>query len=228
MPRRSNGRRPGPPARRLLVLLALALAVGIGCAQDGRSESRTPIGGTAVDANTGEPIADALIFQVVPAGRSGADVGRIASSRSTRSGAQGQFEFDSASPGFTLGSSYPPRYHFYHPSYGLLRGGEARGGRVRFEASLRDAHLRQADATGLCVKAQQSDANEMVREIAALACPPASPERFSNGQARATGDVDDRGRRIGAWRFFRSDGSVIARGTYRAGAAIDPWSFSSR
>ena len=92
----------------------------------------------------------------------------------------------------------------------------------RIVLNLRDAHLRLDDATRLC----RSDATDPLHSrVRLLHCPPARPDVLENGHARATGPLDDRGRRTGAWRFFRDDGSLLAEGAYQAGAATGEWVF---
>lgn len=219
----------------VLALLVTSLGFG-GCAsdsqdRDGRGRSRGPVAveGMARDSDTGEPIERAWIFEAVPVGTVGADLERIASIQTERSDDEGRFRFEPRpeAKGLSMKRTYPPRYHFYHPSYGLVRGREAKGEPVEFTVSLRNAHLRQRDAAAYCspAKRQAEAANGMALKLVELGCPPADPSSFSNGQARATGPTDDRGRRNGAWTFYRKDKSIIAKGTYAAGAAVDPWAF---
>ena len=200
---------------------AAAATLLLGCLSGALAEE--PVIGSVRDADTGEAIVGAWIFEVFREPGSGADLIRVARARSTRSDAQGGFRFEPSREGQTFGRRYPPIYHFYDPSYGLLRvRATDEGRRVDVRPSLRDAHLRIADAVAFCA-APVRDA--MAEKIVALTCPPAKAERFADGSPRATGDVDARGRRNGPWTFYREDGTVIARGEYRTGAAIGAWRF---
>lgn len=204
----------------LVVVLVSALAA---CSADGPASAGGRVVGSARDADTGEAIAEAWIFEVHRDPGSGADVLRVDRMRTARTDDRGAFSFEAESPGLGLGRRYAPIYHFFHPSYGLLRVrvDDARG-RVEIRPSLRDAHLRLADAFAFC---RAGDDDPLAKAMRALACPPARVERFPDGAPRATGPRDARGRRDGEWTFFRDDGSVIAHGHYRAGAATGRWTF---
>ena len=236
--RRSPDRRsrPLPRWRAGGAALVIALLAGDSVGAD--------VAGLVIDRDTGEPIEGAFVFQAVPAASRAADVPRFARVEVARSDARGVFAFPDPSEASMLSlawwrawlsSSRPPRYHAYHPSYGLVWGREATDGRVRIALSLRDAHLRSRDARALCVGARpgapEVDApiDDALREtVRRAACPPADPDRFANGRARATGEVDARGRRHGPWRFYRADGSLRAEGHYHAGAATGEWVFHPR
>ena len=202
-----------------LALLSLAVACGAGP----RAVAEDRVVGTAMDADTQEPIAGAWIFQVEGRSAIGADVPRVDRVEMTRTDSEGRFEFERPSQTPFFGRSDSLRYVFYHPGYGLLRARAVRDGRrVEFRPSLRDAHLRQADATFYCT-APARDA--LAKKLSELACPPGVADRFPDGRPRAEGPLDDRGRRDGSWTFYREDGSIIARGEYRAGAAVGVWQF---
>ncbi len=204
-----------------LVIASLLLACGAGPT----AIAADRVLGTARDANTNEPIVGAWIFQVEGRPASGADVARIDRVEMTKTDSDGRFEFGRPSRTSFFGRSDPPRYVFYHPSYGLVRARASEDGRhVRFRPSLRDAHLRKADAIFYCTAPRR---DPMARKLFELACPPATADRFPNGRPRAEGPVDERGRRHGRWTFYREDGSVIARGEYRAGAAVGNWLFEA-
>ena len=222
---RPGGR--GSPRRCLKRPALMLLSIAIACGSGPRASAEDRVAGTALDANTKEPIVGAWIFQVEGHGASGADVPRIDRVEMTRTDAEGRFAFERRSGprffGHFFGRSDDPRYVFYHPSYGLVRAHASPDGRqVRFRPSLRDAHLRQADATLSCT-APRRDA--LARKLSQLACPPGVADRFPNGRPRAEGPLDEHGRRTGSWIFHREDGSVIARGEYRAGAAVGAWQF---
>ena len=203
----------------------LLLVLLVACGTNDRAVASQPTTGSARDADTNEPIEGAWIFEVERAKASGADVLRVKSARMTRSAADGSFRFDAPSGLRLFGPDYPAQYLFYHPSYGLLRArAEKNPHEVRLRPSLRDAHLRQADAIAFCTNPARDD---MARKMIELACPPDLPGRFTNGQPRAQGAVDDRDRRTGLWTFFRADGSVVARGEYRMGAAVGDWRFEA-
>lgn len=213
-------------SRRTRSLWALAGLVALACAPSGAGGA-AGVSGTARDANTGEPIVGAWIFQSVPSRQWTADVRRFARVAIARTDARGRFRFpDDArsllARALPFVDETPARYHFYHPSYGLVWGREASRGGLRIEARLRDAHLRQRDALLLCTGEERDALRRTVRDVA---CPPNDPSRFPDGSPRATGPVDERGRRTGAWTFYRADGSRIATGTYQAGGAVGEWEF---
>ena len=203
----------------VLALVSFLLA----CASGPRAIAADTVSGTALDANTNEPIVGAWVFQTEGRPATGADVSRIERVSMTRTDETGHFRFDAPGRWLPFGRSDPPHYLLYHPSYGLIRARASADGRsVRFRPSLRDAHLRQADATFYC-NAPRRDA--MAEKLFALACPPGIADHYADGTPRARGRRDERGRRDGTWTFYREDGSVIARGEYRAGAAVGEWRF---
>lgn len=114
------------------------------------------VSGIAADADTGEPIAGSHIFEVIPGKAQRADILNFSGVRSRRTNAEGVFQFQADPPSITgrmwnwLSPPRTRRFHFYHPNYGLIWGREEKDGQVRIEASLRDAHRRQADAAELC------------------------------------------------------------------------------
>lgn len=207
-------------------LAIFSLALCMSCAPALHATADDTIIGSARDADTDEPIAGAWIFETQRRTSSGADVARVARARISQSDAEGRFSFDKVSDGFwgfSFGRRRKPRYEFYHPSYGLVRVRVGSDGRsVTLRPSLRDAHLRQADAAAFC---NQNAADEMSKKMREIACPASRAANFGDGSPRATGAVDERGRREGPWTFFREDGSVIAQGDYRSGGAIGRWRF---
>lgn len=206
----------------LVGILPIWLMLAAGMASPTEGDGAT---GRVVDAQTGEAIVGAAIFEAIPEERLSADVRRFDDVRVTQSEADGRFRFPPRKRGaFTwfFSSERAPRYHVYHESYGLVWGREGAG---RIELSLHDAHLRSADARRLCQSREEDELHVTVR---ARACPPARPDRFADGRPRATGTVDARGRRTGPWRFFREDGSLHAQGSYVDGAADRSWVFHPR
>ena len=197
----------------------------VGSASTPLARAQEAVSGQAVDLDTGQPIAGAWIFEAVARGSRAADVRHFASVRVARADDAGRFAFTPRPRSwFSLLRPEPEkRYHFYHPNYGLLWGRAAKAGRVQIRASLRESHLRQADAAQLCPNRNERD--PLREKIHRLACPPADPLSYPDGTPRAVGPYDERARRIGHWTFFRSDGSVVAQGHYDAGAAIGEWSF---
>jgi hypothetical protein len=217
---RSLARRAKAP-----VVATLLATLALSCSADGAAHAEAEIVGSARDADTDEPIAGAWIFEVHREPGLGADVLHVDHVRTTRTDAEGRFTFEAERSGLGLGRRYAPIYHFFHPSYGLLKSRATdEGRRVSFRPSLRDAHLRLADATAFC---RDPAVDAMAEKMRKLACPPARTARFADGRPRARGPLDDRGRRDGEWTFFREDGSVIARGHYRAGAAVGRWTFEA-
>ena len=215
------------------LIIALTSLINVcACASDSakkETNSSGAVGGRALDADTGEPIPNAWIFEAIPRETRGADVRRVSSARWTQTDNEGRYTFEKAKTS-ALGAlikAPAPRYHFYHPSYGLVRGREANETATIIRASLRDSHLRLADllATTNCTSAQQDSRDPMALQLAKLVCPPGITDRYPNGNERARGPLDDQERRHGDWEFFREDGSLQARGSYAAGAAIEPWVF---
>jgi len=194
-----------------------------------QAQAETAIVGSVRDADTDEPIVGAWIFETERQTHSGADVARVGRARATRSDADGRFSFARSADGlwnFLFGRRPQRRYVFYDPGYGLVRVRVGDDGRtVTVRPSLRDAHLRQADAVMFC---NQTREDEMSRTLREVACPPSRVKNFPDGSPRAVGAVDERGRRDGPWTFFRADGSVIARGEYRGGGAIGKWHFERK
>lgn len=206
------------PLALVLTTCAVALLPATGIA----SEAVT---GRVVDAATGEPIPNAWVFEAVRAERLAADVRHFRRVREVQTDADGRFRFEPAPQSLLsrlrarFSSAPPPRYHVYHPSYGLVWGRED-AGTIRLD--LRNAHLRQMDAKTLCVSEETDALHERVQS---LACPPARPDEFANGRPRAEGELDRRGRRTGEWTFYREDGSTRARGRYVDGGAAGEWKY---
>lgn len=197
--------------------------------------------GRAIDTDTGEGIADAWVFEAIPRRRAASDVRRFSDVRVARTDRDGRFSFPPRDTSFLARLFFwrarvPARYDFYHPNYGLVWGREARGDDIEIRASLRDSHLRLADAKALCTGSPSGrDGSDRVDEgasvdplreaIRADVCPPRDPSRYEDGSPRAAGPVDSFGRRTGRWTFYRRDGSVSAEGSYQDGGAVGEWVF---
>ena len=187
------------------------------------------VSGIAADADTGEPIAGSYMFEVIPGEAQRADILNFSGVRSRRTNAAGAFQFQADPPSITgrmwnwLSPPRTRRFHFYHPNYGLIWGREEKDGQVRIEASLRDAHRRQADAAELC--GARRAAGELRETIRGIVCPPKTPERYANGEPCAEGPLDSKGRRKGQWIFRKEDGSIAAIGQYESGTAVGEWRF---
>jgi hypothetical protein len=182
-----------------------------------------------VDRDTGEPVRDALVIEWWRgAGRLGGPQ-PVYHARTARTDAEGRFTLGRAlapSPRMWVLRTYPPSYGFYHPSYGLVRGGEAAPGAERVLAgSLRDSAARLEEVAPLCA-GRAREAWE--RELARAACPLAAHERHASGVARAEGALDERGRRTGVWTFRYEDGRPAARGGYLEGGPAGAWEFWDR
>ena len=215
--------------RNLGLLIGTMIVMASITSIDAAAEEATAVTGRVVDANTGEPIEGAWVFQTVPADRLVADVRRFERVRETQTDAEGLFRFEPEIPGlldsllsYFFSPPRPPRYHTYHDSYGLLWGREAAG---TIELSLRDSYLRIQEAMTLC-GGRGDDAFHT--RIVTLVCPPARPDLFPNGKRRATGEFDKKGRRAGPWQFYREDGSIIAAGQYSVGGPVTHWRYFPR
>ena len=219
----------GAPRTGFRVLLLLSMVLGSLVAATPSAAEPGLVRGVALDANTGEPIAGAWIFAVVPGESRRADVRKFERVRRIETDAEGSFEFPPAETGVVdhvfsfFSTPRAERFHFYHPNYGLVWGREAQDGSVTIKPSLRDAHLRQEDAKTMCLGRWAAD--EMRETVRSYVCPPADPTVYPNGRARAEGALDRQGRRTGPWIFRREDGSIQAVGVYEAGGAVGEWGF---
>jgi len=186
-------------------------------------------GGRVVDRDTGEPIAGATVIERwLGAGRMGGPQPEV-HARSTQSDAQGGFAFAAGpapGPRLWFTKTYGPSYSFYHPSYGLEHGGEAPAGEeLVLRGSLRDSAARLADLAPYC---RGEHEGRGARRLAEVACPLDAHATWPNGSPRTQGETDPQGRRTGIWTFHHQDGSLAARGEYRAGAPVGAWEFFDR
>jgi hypothetical protein len=152
-------------------LLAFALLGLAGCVPSLGPIRLAAVDGRLVDRESREPIAGAEVFQVYfGAGAPGADP-RVYTSRWTQTDARGQFAFGSEiSPSARMWilKTYGPRYDFYHPEYGLVRGPTTETAEVVLEGSLEQAEQRRMDLRVLCSSSADDPESRRLREIA---CP---------------------------------------------------------
>ncbi len=208
---------------------ALALCAALACSPSAGPFELEAAHGYVVDADSGEPIRDALVIQSWRGGGVPGSERPVYHARVARSDRQGAFHFAreaAPSPRMWTLRTYGPELALYHPSYGLVRGGRADAeGRLRLAASLRDSALRIADAESLC---HDEEPDAAVQPVAGLACPPGAQARWPDGTPRAEGAFDARGRRTGGWLFRYESGHIAARGRYRRGTPVGVWEFFDR
>jgi len=213
--------RPGSTA----VFLALWLAASGAAAGPFVLEAAS---GRVVDEDTGEPIEGAHVIEGWQGGGRFGEPQDAIHARFATTGPDGRFAFAREWAGLRLWLSggYGPVYGFYHPSYGLVRESPRRAsgdGGLLLQGSLRRSHLRRDAVRAYCHGRHEDDAAaERIREIA---CPVEAHDTWPTGVPRWRGERDARGRRTGTWTFLRADGSVMARGAYRAGGAVGDWEF---
>lgn len=152
-------------------LLAFALLTLAGCVPSPGPFRLAAVAGQLVDRESRGPIADAHIFQVYRgAGSPGADP-HVYHARWTQTDARGNFAFDSElapSVRMWLLKTYGPRYDFYHPAYGLVRGPTTAEAAVVLEGSLDQAEQRRMDLQVFCGSIADDAGSQRLREIA---CP---------------------------------------------------------
>lgn len=133
--------------------------------------------GRVLDRESGEPIAGARVIEWWRGAGGGGGPQPTYHARFTHSDADGRFGFPRAvakSPRMWLLRTYGPSYGFFHPDYGLVRGGEpAAGEPVVLSGSRAEAELRRADLAPVCAPHPRE---EWERELARSACPP-RPQR---------------------------------------------------
>jgi hypothetical protein len=185
--------------------------------------------GRVVDRDTGEPIAGATVIERWRgAGRMGGPQPDV-HARVAKSDAEGRFVFvrsGARNPRLWFTKTYGPTYDFYHPSYGLEPGGEARPGEeLVLRGSLRDSAARLAELPPYCLGRREG---ALARRLVEAACPLEAHATWPDGTPRARGETDPQGRRTGIWTFHREDGSLAARGGGRVGAPVGAWEFFDR
>lgn len=155
-------------ARTSLVIALLSLA---GCVASWGPVRLAAVEGRVIDRESREPIVGAEIFQVYRGGGApGTDL-RAYHSRWAQSNAQGRFTFESEvapSARMWLLKVYGPRYDFYHPAYGLVRGPTTEEAEVVLEGSLDQAEQRRMDLQVFCNSNAADPGSRRLREIA---CP---------------------------------------------------------
>lgn len=149
--------------------VAMALLILTGCVPSLGPIRLAEIEGRLVDRESREPIAGAEIFQIYRGGGApGADP-RIYHSRWTRTDGEGRFFFASTlspSARMWLLATYGPRYDFYHPAYGLVRGPSTDAARLTLQGSLDDASQRRMDLQVFCSSRADDAGSRHLREIA--------------------------------------------------------------
>ena len=160
----------GAPAK-FRTVLAFALLGLAGCVPSLGPIRLAAVEGQLVDRESRQPIAGAHIFQVYRgAGAPGADP-HVYHSRWTQTDARGNFGFVSEiTPSLRMWilKTYGPRYDFYHPEYGLVRGPTTEEAEVVLEGSLDQAQQRRMDLQVFCGSTADDPASRRLREIA---CP---------------------------------------------------------
>jgi hypothetical protein len=209
--------------------LAVAGALVAGCVPSLGRCVLEAASGRVVDRDTGEPIAGAEVVEWIRgAGRMGGPQPEL-HARFATSDAEGRFAFERAfapGPRLWFSKNYGPSYSFYHPSYGLIHGGEpGSAAQIVLRGSLRDSAARLADLPPYC-RGEHPGAG--ARHLAAVACPPEAHASWPDGTPRASGELDPQGRRTGIWTFHYERGAPAARGEYRSGAPTGVWEFFDR
>lgn len=151
--------------------LGFALLGLVGCVPSPGPIRLAAVEGRLIERESREPIAGAHVFQVYHgAGVPGADP-RVYSSRWTQTDARGHFVFGSEislSARMWILKTYGPRYDFYHPEYGLVRGPTTGDAEVLLEGSIEQAEQRRMDPQVFCSSTADDPASRRLREIA---CP---------------------------------------------------------
>ena len=133
--------------------------------------------GRVVDRESGAPIAGATVIEWWRGAGRGGGPQPTYHARFATSDPGGRFAFPRAlarSPRMWLLRTYGPSYGFYHPDYGLVRGGEPSvGAPVALTGSRAEAELRRADLAPVCAPHPRE---RWQRELARVACP-ARPRR---------------------------------------------------
>jgi hypothetical protein len=165
---RSSMRTPAAKSRTLLSFALLSL---VGCVPSPGPFHLAAIEGQLIDRESRTPIAGAHIFQVYRgAGAPGADP-NVDHARWTQTDARGNFVFVSQiAPRVRMWilKTYGPRYDFYHPEYGLVRGPTTEEAAVVLEGSLDQADQRRMDLQVFCSSTADDPGS---RRLRALACP---------------------------------------------------------
>jgi hypothetical protein len=151
--------------------LAFVLLGLVGCVPSPGPVRLAAVEGRLIDQESREPIAGAQIFQVYRGGGAPGTDPRAYYSRWTQTDARGRFVFVSEiapSARMWLLKTYGPRYDFYHPEYGLVRGPTTDEAEVVLEGSLDQAEQRRMDLQVFCSSTDDDPGSRRLREIA---CP---------------------------------------------------------
>lgn len=158
-----------------LVLLALAATA---CVPSPGPFVLTAASGRVVDADSGEPVAEALVLEWYRGGGVSDAARPVYHSRWTWTGADGRFELPrraSPSPRMWLLRTYGPSYDFYHPRYGLVRGPTAPDGEVVLRGHRAQAEARRADLAPFCRGEREGRAARKLAEVACVPRPDRAP-----------------------------------------------------
>jgi hypothetical protein len=159
------------------VALTLAAALLAACVPGPGALVLGAAEGRVVDRDGGAPVEGATVIEWWRGAGRGGGPQPTYHARFATSDAGGRFAFPRAfapSPRMWLLKVYGPSYGFFHPDYGLVRGGErAEGAALELSGSRADAELRRADLQPVCAP---RPAERWQRELARVACP-ARPRR---------------------------------------------------
>jgi hypothetical protein len=173
--RRAHATRAEGEAAALAVAIRRSVAVAmltlLGCSPGLGPFVLPSVEGRVTDRDDRAPIAGAEIVQFHRgAGTLGAEPD-VLHARWTRTDGQGRFAFAAElvpSARMWLLETYGPRYDFYHPDYGLVRGPTTDAAHVTLEGSLDQAEQRRMDLQVFCASADDDPGSRHLREVA---CP---------------------------------------------------------
>ena len=153
--------------RRSLAVALLALA---GCVPGCGAFVLPTVEGRLVDRDSREPIAGAEIVQVYRGAGTGGAEQPVVLSRWAQTDPEGSFFFasETSNPRMWYLKTYGPRYDFYHPTYGLVRGPSTDASRVLLEGSLDQAEQRRMDLQVFCSSKADDPGSRHLRSVA---CP---------------------------------------------------------
>lgn len=150
-------------------LVAFALLCLVACVPSPGPARLAAVEGQLIDRESREPIAGAHVFQVYRGGGApGADL-KVVHARWTQTDARGNFVFVSEiapSARMWLLKTYGPRYDFFHPEYGFVRGPTTEDAALVLEGSLEQAQQRHMDLQVFCNSADDDAESRRLREIA--------------------------------------------------------------
>lgn len=157
-------------AGRLAFLSVAALVLGAACVPSFGPFRLPAVEGMVADLESGEPIPGAEVFEWHRgAGLPGASQ-PVYHVRWTTTDTDGRFAFSeklAPSPRMWALRTYDAKYDFFHPSYGLQRGGKADHGAMTLRGSLTRAAQSLRDVAPYC-RGEHDD--EGARHLAELAC----------------------------------------------------------